>query len=370
MRRETPTNQIIESITLNQQEMNHLKRICILPNLTGVGGMVSFYAKLSSGLTTSGIEVVHDLKNHCDAILVIGGTRHIELLWQAHRRGIPVIQRLDGMNWVHRLRRTGLRHYLRAEYGNSLLSFIRANLADLVVYQSQFARTWWEREHGITRVPSTVVYNGVDLNIYTPEGPGSPPSHKTRILLVEGSLMGGYETGLEYAIELTKEVARQLQIAHSRTKSDSYGSIELMVVGRVSTELKSKWDKLAVIPIKWAGLVSPEQIPEIDRSSHLLFSADVNAACPNAVIEALACGTPVAAFDTGALPELVIGGAGRIVPFGGDPWCLDNPDISALARATLDILSNPLPFRLAARAYAQAAFGLDKMVTGYLDAIP
>ena len=50
-----------------------------------------------------------------------------------------------------------------------------------------------------------------------------------------------------------------------------------------------------------------ERIPELDRSAHLLYSADLNAACPKSVIEALACGLPVVAFDTGALPELVQG---------------------------------------------------------------
>jgi len=98
----------------------------------------------------------------------------------------------------------------------------------------------------------------------------------------------------------------------------------------------------------------------------LLYSADVNAACPNSVIEALACGLPVAAFDTGALTELVVGDAGRIVAYGGDPWQLDPPDVPALVEAALEILGNQERFRAAARARAEAAFGLDQMVDGYL----
>ncbi len=101
-----------------------------------------------------------------------------------------------------------------------------------------------------------------------------------------------------------------------------------------------------------------EQIPQIDRSAHLLFSADINAACPNSVIEAMACGLPVVGFDTGALNELVLGDSGRIVAYGGDVWKLDHPDIDALAKAAVEILNDQLRFRSAARAQAESALGL------------
>ncbi len=112
-----------------------------------------------------------------------------------------------------------------------------------------------------------------------------------------------------------------------------------------------------------------EQIPALDRSAHLLYSADLNAACPNSVIEALACGLPVAAFATGALPELVTGDSGRLVPYGGDPWKLDKPDIPALAQAAAEILQDQARFRMAARQRAEEAFGLDTMVDRYLDVL-
>jgi glycosyltransferase involved in cell wall biosynthesis len=87
------------------------------------------------------------------------------------------------------------------------------------------------------------------------------------------------------------------------------------------------------------------------------------------VIEALACGLPVAAFDTGALKELVRGDAGRLVPYGGDPWRLDRPDLPALARASAEILQDQPRFRKAARAQAESALGLDQMVAGYLSVL-
>ena len=87
------------------------ERVCVVPWLSGVGGMVSFRARLSEGLQRRGVQVTDRLEDepYC-SVLVIGGTRELPGLWRARRKGIPVVQRLNGMNWIHRLRRTGLRH--------------------------------------------------------------------------------------------------------------------------------------------------------------------------------------------------------------------------------------------------------------------
>lgn len=343
-----------------------MKRICIVPNVSGVGGMVSFRARFKAGLVERGIEVSHNLGDTCDAILVIGGTRDVAGLWQAKKRGIRIVQRLDGMNWLHRKLNTGVKHFLRAEYGNLILQFVRARLADHIVYQSEFSRQWWEQVHGPTPVSTRVVYNGVDLSTFSPRTPGgqtqAPPSDRFRVLMVEGSLRGGYELGLESAVEM-------VEILNGRYRQDLGRPVELMVVGRVSQKIKEDWRQRTDIPLVWAGYVPLEKIPAIDGAAHLLYAADINAACPNSVIEALACGLPVLAFDTGALAELVSDAGGRIIPYGGDPWKLEPPDVPALAEAAVDIFLNQLYYCSTARKHAEAEFGLDKMVAGYLEAL-
>ncbi len=336
-----------------------MTRICLTPRVHGVGGMVSFQAKLAQGLDRRGVQVCTDLDDWpYDAVLVIGGTRDLRRLWRARRRGIRVVQRLNGMNWLHRRVRTGLRHFLRAELGNHLLALIRARLADAIIYQSHFAHGWWERIYGPTRAPAYEIYNGVDLATYTPDGPGQPPAERHRLLVVEGSLGGGYEMGLETAVAL----AEHLEQFHRLW-------MEVMVVGRVAPALQAIFKQRAQVPLQFAGLVKREQIAELDRSAHLLYAADINAACPNSVVEALACGLPVVSFDTGALPELVNSQAGRIVPYGGDPWRLDPPDLEALARGAADVLADQPLFRAGARRRAEDALGLERMVDGYLDVL-
>lgn len=353
-------------------------RICLVPRVSGVGGMVSFRARFSAGLAARGFQISEDLDDRsCEAVLVIGGTRQLAGLWRARRRGIPIVQRLDGMNWLHRVRNGpkkppfDLRHYLRAEYGNWLLALIRARLATGVVYQSRFSQEWWYRRYGAVAATGQVVYNAVDLGLFTPDGLAKRPSDICRILMVEGSLMGGYETGLEAAVRLAQELANLISEA-----GQFWNSVELMVAGRVSPEVQAIWNQRLAhgsaggrVTLTWHGLVLQEHIPQLDRSAHLLYSADINPACPNSVIEALACGLPVLAFDTGALPELVTPQAGRVVAYGGDPWKLDAPDVVSLSKAALEIVQEQPALRSGARARAVECFGIDKMVDGYLNAL-
>lgn len=329
--------------------------ICIYPPLKGLGGPASFFSRLSSGLRERGYEVHNDpLAPATDAILQIGGTKRLDLLWRARRRGVRIVQRLNGMNWIHRKAQTGPKHWVRSEYSNWLLAVVRRKIAHAVIYQSQFARTWWQTVYGSIPAPVQVVYNGVDINTYAPQGTGTPPTDHFRLLLVEGHLKGGHEAGLENAVHLLRALQK-----------DPSNRWELMVVGEVPPEIRERYhdEKLW---ITWRGVLRREDVPEIDRSAHMLFSADLNAACPNAVIEALACGLPVVSFATGSLPELLQEGAGIVVPYGSNYWNLEPPVIAPLAEAANKIAAEQASFRRAARARAENMFSLDQMVEKYL----
>jgi glycosyltransferase involved in cell wall biosynthesis len=142
-----------------------------------------------------------------------------------------------------------------------------------------------------------------------------------------------------------------------------------MIVGEAAPDVMRHGEQKSRVPLRWAGSVPREQIPEYDRSAHLLFAADIHPACPNAVIEALACGLPVVGFDTGALKEIVDAQSGVVVPYGADPWKLEQPDFEALARGVEVVLDDIDAFRAGARRRAESYFGLGNMVDSYLEAI-
>ena len=313
--------------------------------------MASFRLKFEQGLRARNIDVTHDLNDKSDAVLVIAGTRFLLDLNRARRRGIRVVQRLDGINWVQRVKWSGVKYSVRAEYGNVMLASIRNRFADRVIYQSRFIRHWWEDWYGVANAPATVIINGVDLNAYTHDGEHERPTNKYRMLLLEGSLARGLNSGLFHAVSVAEKLSAKYPM-------------EVVVAGTVDEATQQKLR--SNVSVKFLGTVPRADIPKLARSSHMMYCAEVNPPCPNSVIEALACGLPIIGFDSGSLKELVTEDAGCIVPYGTNPWKLETPNIEALALSAGEVLEKQDQFRAAARRRAESAFGLDQMVESYL----
>ena len=331
--------------------------ICLFPRLEHTGGPSSFQKKLTTCLKEQGIEVHFDPeRSDTAAVLVVGGSSHLLKLADAKKRGIHIVQRLDGMNWLHKKTYTGIRHFLRAEWNNHILSTIRKRYADAIVYQSDFTRTWWNQVYGNAPVEDTVIHNGVDLSIFTPDGKGNPPEDMIRIMVTEGSFYGGHERDLLNAVGFAGGMAE---------KSGKH--VELVIASRAPKSMLSKLPTSVNLEIRWLGIMPLSNIPELNRSAHMFYPAEINAACPNTVMEAMACGLPVVSFATGSLPELVMGNAGRIVPYGADHWNLEAPDFTPLYEAGMEVYKQQTKFRSAARKYAESTFDMHSMARKYLE---
>ncbi|MCE1253831.1 MAG: glycosyltransferase family 4 protein [Anaerolineae bacterium] len=334
-------------------------KVCLWPHLSGVGGPTSFYLKMQDGLKKRGISLAqHPLEEGCEVVLLIGGSSRVVDLWRARQRGVRIVQRLNGMNWVHRLRFTGVRHYLNSERNNMLLAGIRRHLAHAIVYQSRFSQTWWNRMYQSTSAKENVVYNGVDTTAFVPGDIYQIPDEKVQLLVVEGHLGGGHEYGLAIAHQLGAGIQRL-----------SGRLVEVKIVGDVPKAQQVFWSRAMDVDMRFMGVVPRKDILGIDQSSHLMYTAELNAACPNAVIEAMACGLPVVGFDTGSIAELLGDEAGRAVPYGSDHWKLEAPDTAALTKAAMEILAHLPQYRQAARQRAERLFSAEEMVDSYIKAL-
>ncbi len=333
------------------------KKIAVIPKVHGLGGMVSFQSRFISGLEARGYTVTQDIHDpEISAVLVIGGTRRIKDLLLARRRGVRIVQRLNGMNWLHHVRRTTFRHYVRAETNNWVLAFIRRFIANRIVYQSNFSQWWWNKVYGRLSKPQSIVLNGVDLLKFAPSSEIEPPQNIIRILMLEGHMGGSYSIGLNTGFELACQVR---ELTHKPT--------ELLIAGDVPEKLQRSFTPPRNISLKFMGIIPGDKVPEITQQAHMLFSADLNAACPNAVVESLACGLPVISFETGALKEMVPEYAGIVVPYGSNHWRLQKPDIPALALAAQKVYENNKAFRMGACRAAEEKFDVEKMLDNYLD---
>lgn len=333
--------------------------IAVLPKLESLAGPASFYGRFTSTARKRGYTIHNDpAAKDVDAVLVIAGTKHIPALMKAKKRGVRIVQRLDGINWHHKHMNTGVYHYMRSEINNQMMQIVRKQFADAIVYQSEFAKQWWFDEYKPTGKPYTIIHNGIDIEEFSPQGPETPPTDHIRILMVEGRMEGGQERGLENGIRMTQLVQKKVN-----------QKVELMVIGKVSPETKTYWETNAGIWINFVGQIPRKEIPARDRAAHLLFSADLNGACPNVVVESLSCGLPVVSFDTGALPELVEDEGGRIVSYGTNVWKLETPIYEPLAEAAIEVIENNDQFRKAARARAERLFNIESVVDRYLEAL-
>jgi glycosyltransferase involved in cell wall biosynthesis len=98
-------------------------------------------------------------------------------------------------------------------------------------------------------------------------------------------------------------------------------------------------------------------VPELLKQSRLLVHASETEGCPNAVLEAMACGRPVVAMEAGDVPLLVEDGRTGYVIRQGDE--------ETFGQRVIQLLSNEDLCRrmgLAAREKAEREFGVERLV--------
>jgi glycosyltransferase involved in cell wall biosynthesis len=317
-------------------------KVCIPFGQRSIGGPVTFARKFGRALATRQIEIVNTFSGDCDVLLAIVSAPLQDLL-QARRCGVPILQRLDG---VYYPAVSGRRWWIQ----NLPIWITYRFFANRVVFQSEYSQRMCERFLGQPRCPTSIIYNGVNLNLFTPDGEVQK--------LAEGTIL----------LCLLATFWRQSEIlpvveAFDRLRMQ-YRNSQLVVVGRFVPSIQhipsSRPD------ILWMGQIPNQQLPVVYRGADLMLSAKLRAPCPNAVIEAMACGLPIACFESGAHWELIGDEAGICVPLNDDFGPFPDLNGAALADAGGHVLQNRSKFASGARWRAEQHFGLDQMVERYL----
>jgi glycosyltransferase involved in cell wall biosynthesis len=233
------------------------------------------------------------------------------------------------------------------------MRLIRAFLTDRIIYQSRFVEEWWETKYGASKVPCLIIHNGVDLAQFNPQGPKYQSRAEVCIISVEGNQGADL---FDTATNLTKGLMEKGL------------DVELLMFGNSWNEAKSRYARYPFVNFK--GPVPNPELPYFYRGATLYISTDIIAACPNSVIEALACGTPVLGYNAGVLPELLDESAGRCVDYRGNPWKVEPAEnLEGMVNAALELIKDLDNFRRGARLLANRRYGLKEMVDAYLNVL-
>jgi glycosyltransferase involved in cell wall biosynthesis len=256
-----------------------------------------------------------------------------QLLWVAKRRDARIVVNQDGVAYP------GWAGERTDELNVPLRRVVLA--ADHVVYQSAFSKRSSDRFLGEPRGTWEVLPNAVDVDAFVP---GRPPAEGPVVLL------GGDQTQ-EYRLELALETFRHVL--------DEHPSARLLVSGRLVSEPGPTLRRLRLEDaVDFTGRYAQTDAPGLYRRAHVLLHTKVNDPCPTTVIEAMACGVPVAYAASGGTAELVGDEAGIGVPHP-DGYDRDEPPApDALAAAVSGVLADRERLSAAARRRAVERYAL------------
>jgi teichuronic acid biosynthesis glycosyltransferase TuaC len=166
---------------------------------------------------------------------------------------------------------------------------------------------------GVHPERTRVVLNGVDLSRFRPAERASSrqslglPTNK-KIIISVGRLTEG--KGHDELVQMMPGL--------SKTQD-----VELYIIGGVNPEsdfssvIRSLISKLALKNVHLVDRADYEMLPAWYNAADLFCLATKREGCPNVVLEALACGTPVVVTNVGAVGELIQDGVnGFLVPEG------------------------------------------------------
>jgi glycosyltransferase involved in cell wall biosynthesis len=245
-----------------------------------IGGTATFAQKFSDAAKKNRINVLNSFSSDFDTLFIVTDCS----LWYPIIAKIlrkKIVQRLDGV--YHPATPAGKWYPIY----NLKMQIIHNFLADVVIYQSEFSKLSCEKFLGKIRTAKTaIIYNGVD----TEKIPKKTTFHSD----------GAPTKLLTFAKFRRRD---QIEPIIESVKLLDSKKFTLDIYGSYTENLKGLFDNLPD-HILFRGKKSNEELLQILHQYDIFLFSD-QSACPNSVIEAMAAGLPVVAFNRGSIPELL-----------------------------------------------------------------
>lgn len=227
--------------------------------------------------------------------------------------------------------------------------------ADHVFWQSRFCRDCADRFLGPRDGAGEILFNAVDIDHFAP---GSD-SGQERIRPFTFLLTGKIQSHLAYRLEDSiagLAAARATGLDATLIIAGQLDARAIAAAGSAATRAGIR-DHVHLL-----GPYTQQTAPDIYRAADAYVMTKHADPCPNTVIEAMACGLPVAYVASGGVPELVGPDAGAGVA-ADDNWDQPfRPSAEALAGVMQAVAENHQKMATAARQRAIAAFNLESWI--------
>lgn len=213
-------------------------------------------------------------------------------------RDVPVVTMIQNMAPLCAWGEYGLTEWPRLA-AQRLETYRAVKQADEVIAISDFVRQFLLRKWGIAEEKIVPIHFGAPQAVPNPVRPSRLPSGWNEYIFTAGSLepYRSLEDVISCADHFRKTIGRPLRVVVAGSARKSMRSYEL--------RLKAMAERAGVsADICWIGQISSPEMAWCYRNCAAFVMTSRIEACPNTVLEAMACGSICIAADNPPLPEL------------------------------------------------------------------
>lgn len=159
-----------------------------------------------------------------------------------------------------------------------------------------------------TKTQTQHIFNPIDLDYYAPGDKATARSQMGLSINQNFLLFAAMNT------EDPRKGFAQLKAALKAVATDLSATTELLVAGKANQQ----FENYSTFKVHFLGSLNQAEMRQAYQAADAFIIPSLEENLPNTVLESLACGTPVAGFKAGGIPEMVIDGQNGYLAEVGD----------------------------------------------------